>query len=325
MNDDTNNAAAMQEAAMHVATMKIDTILLATDLSPLAIAALPIVAGLARDLDAQVQFVYVDAAGSRLQGAASALARRDVEGRLESLRRAAAAWGLQTSARVLAGEPAEALRSAAERDRHALLTLVHEVGHHGRASLTRSLVSKAAAPILIVHAPKLEAGTALDIPMAHGIHRICCAVTPDESGSDSLRCSAAFARVLGAHLKLVAVLTGRGLEPDFSGQGPLLAEPPAGMQTELHAVGLRLRALAADLGQEGVGAVVVAANEAAAGLSAAAIADGASLLIVAPQQRSRLARALLGSVTDRLLHLSPLPLLVLGEAAAAHLTGSAER
>lgn len=258
--------------------MRIETILLATDLSPLAIAALPVVAGLARDLGATVQFVYADANASKLHGAAATLEMRDVQGRLESLRSAARAWGLETTARVLNGEPKDALQAAAERDRHALLTLVHAVGHRGRASLTRSLVANTAAPVLIVHAPVIAEETTLTLPIAQTIGRICCAVTPDERGSASLRVTAALADSLNASLKLTTVLFARGVEPIVKGNNLLLPDPPALLSVEIHATSLRLTALAADLGDGRHGSHVVAANEPAAGLAAAALEMHADLI-----------------------------------------------
>lgn len=303
--------------------MRIETILLATDLSPLAVAALPVVAGLARDLGASVQLVYADAEAARLQGVASTLAMRDVQGRLESLQRAARAWGLETTVRVLNGEAKDALRAAAERDRHALLTLVHAVGHRGRASLTRSLVANTAAPVLIVHAPELAEGGTMTLPIAQTVGRICCAVTPEERGSASLRVTAALADALKARLTLATVLQARGLKPSLSGDGPLLPEPPPQLGDDIQAASLRLTALASDLGEGSHGSRVVAADDPATGLAAAALAMHADLIVAAPRQRGAIARALLGSVTDRLLQVSPLPLLVLGEQAAFHLEGAA--
>lgn len=302
--------------------MRIETILLATDLSPLAIAALPVVAGLARDLRASVQLVYADAQASHPEGVASTLAMSDVQGRLESLQRAARAWGLETTVRVLNGEPKDALRAAAERDRHALLTLVHGVGHRGRASVTRSLVANTAAPVLIVHAPELAAGGTLNLPIALSIGRICCAVTPEERGSASLRVTASLADALGARLTLATVLFARGVKPGLDGDGPLLPEPPPQLGDDIAAASLRMTALASDLGGGGNGSRVVAAEDPATGLAAAALAIEADLIVAAPRQRGALARALLGSVTERLLQLSPLPLLVLGEQAAHHVEGT---
>lgn len=304
--------------------MRIETILLATDLSPLAIAALPVVAGLARDLGAKVQFIYADPDAAELQGTAATLEMRDVQGRLESLQRAARAWGLDTTARVLNGEPKDALRAAAERDRHALLTLVHAVGHQGRASLTRSLVIHTAAPILIVHAPALADERTLATPIAQSIQRVCCAVSPEERGSASLRVTAAFAESLGARLSLATVLFARGIQPNVAGKEPLLPDPPPQLNDELQAAHLRLSALTADLTDGNHGCRVVAAEDPAAGLAAAALTMHADLIVAAPRQRGAIARALLGSVTDRLLQLSPLPLLVLGEKAAMHVEGAGQ-
>ncbi len=293
--------------------MRIEKILLATDLSPRAVAALPAVAGLAHQLSAEVELLYAHEQHKAPGSAAERLEQRDIEAHFQALTAAAAAWDLQPRRKVLAGAPAMALQAAAERDRHALLTLVHDAGHRGSASIARSLAARAVAPLLIVHAP-MESKRRFLRPEAPQIRRIACAVDLAEGRTAVLEVAYALAQSLGAKLTLIYALQTRGAEIVFEGNRPHLSPPTGSAIAEVQAAQMRLSALAADLGDTHIGAHVVAASDVAAGIAAAALDAEADLLVVAPRQLGRVARMVLGSVTDRLLQLSPLPIWVMGEA-----------
>ncbi len=303
--------------------MDIEKILLATDLSPRAIAALPAVAGLAHRLDAEVELVYAHVPRGASSSTEEQQAQCDIDRHLQALTAAAAAWDLQPRRKVLVGAPAVALRAAAERDRHALLTIVHDAGHRGSASIARSLAAEATTPLLIVHAPMATQSRLLR-PEAPQIRRIACAVDFADGRSPVLDAAHALARSLDAKLTLIHVLHARGADVVFEGIRPHLSPPTGSAIEEVHAAQLRLSAIAAGLGDSHVGAHVVAASDIAAGVAAAALDFEADLLVVAPRQLGKVARFVLGSVSDRLLRLSPLPLCVMGEALLRELAAGGD-
>jgi nucleotide-binding universal stress UspA family protein len=135
---------------------------------------------------------------------------------------------------------------------------------------------------------------------------ILVGVDGSEPSHKAARLAAEIALRFGARLTLAYVVPRLLLPPDA--YGLTVAE----VEDEHRAFGEKLLAEAVTrLGEGGVEvATLVLVGAAAEGLAEAARAGDVDLVVVGSRGRGAVARVLLGSVTDRLVHISPKPVLV---------------
>ena len=136
--------------------------------------------------------------------------------------------------------------------------------------------------------------------------RILVAVDGSEASLKAARMAVDIALRFGARLTLAYVIPRLLLPPDV--YGLTLAEVEREQRT--HADKLVAEALAR-LGEPGVQAETsVLSGSPAETLAEAAAAPDVDLVVLGSRGRGAVARVLLGSVSDRLIHISPKPVLV---------------
>lgn len=292
--------------------MPFRSILIATDLSQQTLVTLPVVAGLVGRLGADVTVAYADAQAAGLAGTAFTLEQRSVEAHLGELREAAAKLGLAPTFRVLSGEPVPALQSAIERGGYDLLVVVHDGRPRDRGSVTADLIGDCAVPVLVFHAGRVRP----ELKTPRRLDNVLVAVDPQDDRSAPIRAAHRISLGIGGKMRLGTILKERGIEPAVDGSTPLLPPIPAGRVADAEAAHLKLVALCNGIGANHSGVSVAAASDAASGLVALALDSGADAIVAAPHARGALARLLLGSVTRRIIDMSPLPVMVISEKAA---------
>lgn len=277
----------------------ITSVLVGTDYSAGSLLALPWAQAFAEALDARLTVAHVARSGATDDEAA----QRDFRAAMDLL-------GVEPRVRSVLGEPDEALRRAAAAEDAHLLVTAHQPEHDGvfGRSLTVHLVRKATIPVLAVHVP--GDGEAI-VVAPRGIGEIVVGVAPGPSIEPAVARLARFCARAGVRLVLAAVLVdaSRRIDPDA---GAFDLDPGfelADRQAEADAM---LTRLAASLPHHDVATVVVAADSVAAGLIALSIERGSDVIATVARGRGRIAAALLGSTTDDLLRISPLPTLVYG-------------
>ena len=292
--------------------MPFTSILIATDLTPRTLVTLPVIAGLVARLGADVTVAYADADAADLHGTARTLEQRSVKAHLDELQAAAGALGLAPQARVLSGEPVPALQHAMDRGGYDLLVLVHDGTPRDRGSVTAELIADCAAPVLVFHAGRVR--PELDRPRR--LDSVLVTVDTEDDRSAPIRAAHRITLGVGGKMRVGTILKERGIEPAVDGSTPLLPPVPAGRVADAEAAHLKLVALCNGIGANHAGVSVAAAADPAAGLVALAIDAGVDAIVAAPHARGAIARLLLGSVTRRLIDLSPLPVMVISERAA---------
>ena len=136
--------------------------------------------------------------------------------------------------------------------------------------------------------------------------RILVAVDGSEASLKAARMAADIALRFGARMTLAYVIPRLLLPPDV--YGLTLAEVEREQRT--HADKLVAEALA-HLGEPGVQVeTAVLSGSPAETLAEAAAAPDVDLVVLGSRGRGAVARVLLGSVSDRLVHISPKPVLV---------------
>lgn len=277
----------------------VRTVVVGTDYSPSSLLALPWASAFAAGLGAQVSVVHVARRGEADDPAAIA----EFQAAMEIL-------GLAPKVRSVLGEPATALCRAASAQDAELLVTAHSPEHDGvfGRSMSLALTRGARVPVLAVHVP--EAVEAMQVaPRALG--ELVLGIAADVSANEVAARLARFSARIGARLVLCEVLIDRGhrLDPE---SGKLDLEPGRELDDLAGHARARLDRLAAELPGADIETVVVAADSAAKGLVALAIARGSDAVVTVARGRGRLASSLLGSATVDALRLSPLPVLIYG-------------
>lgn len=138
------------------------------------------------------------------------------------------------------------------------------------------------------------------------IKRILVGVDGSEASYEAARLAAEIAIRFGARLTLAYVIPTLLLPPDAYG----LTAADVEQEHRTHADRL-LADTMTKLGEPGVQVEpLVLTGPPAESLAEAALADDVGLLVVGSRGRGAVARMLLGSVTDRLVHISKKPVLV---------------
>lgn len=288
--------------------MQAKTLLLATDLSPASVAALPHAARLAWATGAEVVVATV-ATRVEVEADGGAGLRR-----LEAFREALTQMDVRARSILLDGARAHAedvlLRYAREESVDAIVVTRHgeraEAGHIG--SSTVALARTSPVPVLVAHGPASHSPSEAVRPAEW--KRLLAATDFSEAASITAHRAADLARQLQGELELLTVLVDARCPLDVGPNHVHFAKMPSDLATWARDSGTRLDALAGAIG--GVAnARVVAAEDAAAGIVGAALQDNVDLLVVAAGSRGPIEYLFLGSTTEAVLRLSPLPVLVL--------------
>lgn len=138
------------------------------------------------------------------------------------------------------------------------------------------------------------------------MRRILVGVDGSESSQGAARMAAEIAVRFGARLTLAYVVPNLLLPPDAYGLN--VEDVEQGNREFAHTL---LTRCLAELGEAGARAeTMVLSGSAAESLAEAAASSGADLIVVGSRGRGAVARVLLGSVSDRLVHISTKPVLV---------------
>ncbi len=190
---------------------------------------------------------------------------------------------------------------------------------HGRSGLQRALwgsvademIRRTAVPVLVIHPDREEAPSATPLTVDH----ILVPLDGSPLAESVLGPTKELAAATGARITLTHVV------PDLSYLGPrILGFRPDRLEPELDGALAYLEPLAADLRREGFDAAVhpVVGGEAAVSIASLAEELDAEVIAIATHGYGGAKRTLLGSVTDRLLAATNLPLLVVRPPEKRH-------
>lgn len=299
--------------------MKISHILVCTDLSDASRIGYGHAAAIARANQATVSLLYVDElADQGFHDSASMLRYLEhmASVQRQRLAEAEAAFdelGVVVQVLQRPGHPAETI-GAVRDELGADLVVMTRHGGHGTGPLgstSQRVVREAEVPILVAHEPVGEAEA------TSGYKRILVATDFSESSTIGLRAAASYAESIAGELRLAHVWRNPGsaipVSPD---QMPL--EPTAEMEQLQRAHEKRFNEWLDEVGVGHTDHVVVRGHSAAVGLIAAAIEWSAHVICIPSHGKGPLEAALTGSTADRLLMLSPLPVLVLPRVWLVH-------
>ena len=274
----------------------MDRIVVGLDGSPESAKALPLAAELARGLRERLLLSYAMPAaavsGLEVPAALAAEWSRIIRDHgatvLEDAAEGANLDGLQVEQRLLHGPPASALRHEGRREHTDLIV----VGHRQRDAVERAFSSSVAEqlaqtcnrPVLIVR------GTVQPLRSA----AIAVGIDGSPESQAAAQYAARAAAASGAHVLLVHVR-------------------PPGEHLEIgDAMSEHVARIARELENFAGGPVSerIEQGDPAEALARVAGEVGIALLVVGHRGRGKLARTLLGSVADRLIELSPKPVLI---------------
>jgi nucleotide-binding universal stress UspA family protein len=182
---------------------------------------------------------------------------------------------------------------------------------HGRSGLQRALwgsvademIRRTPVPVLVVHPDREDVPSA----MVRAVDHILVPLDGSPLAEGVLGPAKDLAEAMGARITLTHVV------PDLSYLGPrILGFRPDRLEPALDGALAYLEPLAADLRREGLDATVHPVSGGEPAKSIAALADelGVDLVALATHGYGGVKRTMLGSVTDRLLAATELPLLV---------------
>lgn len=190
---------------------------------------------------------------------------------------------------------------------------------HGRSGLRRALwgsvademIRKTAVPVLVIHPDREDPLSAVPQTVDH----ILVPLDGSSLAESVLGPAKELAEATGARLTLTHVV------PDLSHLGPrILGFRPDRLEPALDGALAYLEPLAADLGREGFDAKAHPVSGGEPAKSIATVADelDADVVAIATHGYGGAKRTLLGSVTDRLLGATKLPLLVVRPPEKKH-------
>lgn len=293
--------------------MRVRHILVTTDLSPASALSYPHAAGLARAFAARVTLLSVDELAStiyRESAEVKAWFEHASELRRQKLSEAShvfEALGIEPELQIVPGYPATEILGFAKREAVDLIVMTR----HGQrvtgnllGSNTRRVVRQAECPVLVIHEPETYAAPPSE--EAFWYQRILAASDLGEESAVGVSETAGLAHAYGA--RVCVAHAWRSFESVLPATGPAL--PPVVNEDEQRR---REKALEAWLDEAGVADVdtsVVAAASPAEGIIESALAWDADLITISSRGRGAVEAMVVGSVTERLLRLSPLPVLV---------------
>jgi len=295
--------------------MKLEHIVIASDLSTACRATHPHAAAWARATGARVTVLNVDELAGRSQsGLAGAVggyldalrgARgRRVEETLADLERR----GVDAALEVVAGQPRAAIDRWVRSHDVDLVVMTRRSRTGLEGALLGSTVSRylrlASVPVLVVP----DAPSDDDEPGAR-YHHVLTGTDCGDTARRGLAAAAAVAQTLGAGLTAAHVAEqpawAQALAVEVLGARP---EGEAG--ASLDEIRDQLQGILRDARYDDAVATVVRAADAAEGLVEVAEATSADLLAVPSTGKGPLERVLLGSTTEKLVKIAPVPVLV---------------
>ncbi len=298
------------------------SILVPLDGSSFGEHALPLAAGIARRAGAKLSLVHVHKRdvepelptltpyqfeGLTARGLERRTSAEEGEYLAEISQRLSARAPLALTTAMLGGTVPLALeRFVRDGDGDLLVMTTHGRGPLGRlwlGSVADTLVRRAGKPVLLIHAVEGEPAALEVEPL---IERVLVALDGSSLAEQVLSHAADLARLLGATLDLFSVVTPAmvaggafGLQP-----GAAAGETVAGAQAYLKRLATMVSGLTVETH------ATTAADPAAAICAAAALRD-AGLLALATHGRSGMSRLVAGSVAERVVHNTFLPVLLL--------------
>jgi nucleotide-binding universal stress UspA family protein len=284
-------------------------ILIAVDGSPAAWRALEFGASLAAKLNLGVTLLHVlprvvlpmGGAGpeplAELQRSLQAEANQLLSGLADKAR----AYGVAVATEQALGEPAVVIHERSEAPDIQLVVM----GSRGQGTVARLLLGSVATQV--VHLVTRPVVVVRDEPLANGVRRMVVAVDGTPVAREAARVGLELAERMGARVTLAHVLphsVGHGETADFAAFERACEDYASGLLTELRLL----------TGRSGPPTdLAVLHGEPAEALCKAASAPDVDLVIVGTRARGTLARTLLGSVADTLLHDCPTPVMVVPE------------
>jgi nucleotide-binding universal stress UspA family protein len=284
-------------------------ILIAVDGSPAAQRALEFGAPLAAKLGVGVTLLHVipqvvlpvGGGGpdtlAELQQSLQAEATQLLAGLADKAR----ARGVAVETEQAMGDPAVSIYDRSEAPDIQLVVM----GSRGQGTVARLLLGSVATKV--VHTATRPVVVVRDEPGREAVRRILVAVDSTPVACEAARVGLELAERVGARVTLVHVL------PHSVGHGEMASFAAFERACEDYAGGLltELRLLTGRSGPPTDTAVLH--GEPAEAISQAAAAEDVDLVIVGTRARGALARTLLGSVADTLLHQCPKPVMVVPE------------
>jgi nucleotide-binding universal stress UspA family protein len=318
-----------EDRAEPVATTPIRSILLPLDGSPLSEQAVPMALAIARASGARVHAVHLyvpfpdDMPVPELFGSIDP----PEDGRFEASRAYAALWterfsrepGVTARCEVMQASRrsslmrestpvAEALLDAAENRRADLIVMTtHGAGGLSRAwlgSTADAVIRRARVPVLVIRPPSESPSVPAGLP-----RHILVPLDGSELGDWILSDAIALARIAGARVTLLTVLVPRRA---IARPAPVARVDEADLARQRAAVEPVLERAATRCRERGVAVetAVVVAQRVAGGIIEHAIEGAADLIALTTHGRGGLRRLMLGSVADKVLRGSSVPLLV---------------
>lgn len=297
--------------------MKIEHILLPTDLSPASEVAFSHAVVLAERFDAKVTLLHVEALSSSdliVWGdeALKQSIREDLRSRQERLardRRVLVEAGVRARAEMLGGDPIkEVLKFASTHDVDLILMPKHGAGRFERlllGSVSKGVVRRASVPVMLV-----EAGVSPQRAPQEVYRELLSATDFSDDSRRGLRCALELAEALDGQVTVVHILRPPMLEHGL-GEVPWLPKPLGRLYER--AQGSLTRALEA-LGSERLTGVVEVAESVARRIVALADEREAGLIVLPSHGKGAVMSALLGSTTLRVLKLTTRPVMILPSA-----------
>jgi nucleotide-binding universal stress UspA family protein len=276
-------------------------ILIAVDGSPASQRALEFGAPLAAKLGVGITLLHVIPAGpGALTELQQSLQTKATE-LLAGLAAKARAYGVAVETAQQMGEPAVAIYERAEAPDIQLVVM----GSRGQGTMARLLLGSVATQV--VHTVTRPVVVVRDEPLGGAVRRVVVAVDSTPVAREAARVGLELAERMGARVTLAHVLphaVGHGETADFAAFEHACEDYASGLLAELHLL----------TGRSGPSTdLMVLHGEPAEALAKAASAPDVDLVIVGTRARGTLARTLLGSVADALLHDCPKPVMVVPE------------
>ena len=292
--------------------MIVNHLLVTTDLSDNSLMSLPHAAAKAQLHDGQVTVLFANTWASIDPN--YRVAERDA--RLADVRSLLDTMGVQARIDVVDGAPEPVIERYVTDTSIDLVIATHHAGtvqNPLRGSISARMVRDAKCPVLVVHGPSTGNAT-VDVQPAR-YRQIAVSTDFSEPSRRGLQAAAELARQLDATLLVIHVVRVKGLSV-LEGDTVKLRDPPASHATEVKNATAQLQVAIESLYDGRVTHRVVCADEAAEGIVAAALDERCDMIVVPTHGKGAVRRLILGSTTQNVLDLSPLPVLVLRRGAA---------
>ncbi|GEM_PF-1169994 len=288
-------------------------VLVATDLSDLGMIALPHAAAFAAINNASLTLLYANE-WADVEPVQQQNKKRE---RLDTVRRTVGAMGLEPQIDIVDGPPETVIsRYMKHSDVDLVVVTRHgaSVGQPLHQSVASRVVRDAPCPVLVVHGP---ADRKPEVDVAPSIYRRVFVSTDFSYSSDrGVEEAAAIASQFGAELVIGHCVEVPGLH---SVEGDKVIEPtvPPAAQASVEQAKQSMLQTASNLAGSPPTVVAQCADEAAEGIVAMALLNRCDLIVIPSHGKSAVFTFFLGSVAQRVLDLSPLPVLVLRRGSSS--------